>query len=403
MARMQQRHRAHDRTASAHPSRGSCPACRHGRCRAIRTRPRRSRARPLSTGRAHGAARSAFPPGRSRAGHAVDLAVGRGRNTVHHHPVRRHHVVGQLLAQVRTQLRAIDFRACAGHEVGGQHGLTGAAARQCDHRLGDIGVTRQRGIDLAGLDAVAAQLPARPAGPGAGAGRRRASGRDRRSGTCVHRPGRLPRRSVRRSSSGRAWYPVATPSPAITISPVAPIGIGSPSGDRIWMRVLPIGCPMTMSPSPGVMCAQVDQTVVSVGPYIFQSSPTRDSRASASSVGSASPPHSAFHCGPPRQPASSNKRHVDGVACRVSILCSSSRARRRTPSLASSRSTSSISAPHSKGSRSSSTAMSNDSVVTAASRDSSDSAGRCCIDSRKFNTARRGTTTPFGTPVEPEV
>jgi hypothetical protein len=78
--------------------------------------------------------------------------------------------------------------------------------------------------------------------------------------------------------------------------------------------VLEIGGPIATAPSPDSTRSTEDQTVVSVGPYMFQSSPPHFSKLSASFRGIASPPHNILSDGYPSQPASSNSRHVTGVA-----------------------------------------------------------------------------------------
>ena len=47
--------------------------------------------------------------------------------------------------------------------------------------------------------------------------------------------------------------------------------------------------------------------------------------------------------------------------------------------------------------------MSNESVVTATTASFAARPGRCAMLRRKFDTARCGTITPFGFPVEPDV
>ena len=149
----------------------------------------------------------------------------------------------------------------------------------------------------------------------------------------------------------------------------------------------------------------VDQTVVSVGPYMFHSSPTRSSSASASSAGSASPPHSALNAGAAapaglEQHAPGRRRRLhhgraallEQRAQRVAVACAcrGSRARSR--------------APTTSGSSSSSTAMSNDSVVTARRRSSAVRPGALAHRVEEVHDARdAGRATPLGLPVEPEV
>src|SRR5438046_10748359 len=59
----------------------------------------------------------------------------------------------------------------------------------------------------------------------------------------------------------------------------------------------------------------VDQMVVSVGPYTFQSATLRANNWFAKSRCSDSPPDKIFNCPPPSQPPSISIPHVPGVAC----------------------------------------------------------------------------------------
>src|SRR5689334_2119202 len=59
----------------------------------------------------------------------------------------------------------------------------------------------------------------------------------------------------------------------------------------------------------------VDQTVVSVGPYMFHNAFVLAHNCLARSGGSASPPHNAVRDVLPDQPASKRSRQVAGVAC----------------------------------------------------------------------------------------
>ena len=153
----------------------------------------------------------------------------------------------------------------------------------------------------------------------------------------------------------------------------------------------------------GATRSTVDQIVVSVGPYRFHSSPPPASSGAASSGGSASPPHSIRSPGPPVQPASSSSRHVAGVACSTVAPAWVSRACSSFPSAASVRLAISTRAPTVSGSHSSSPAISNDSVVTATTTSVAVSPGVVAMLARKFSTARCGTATPFGWPVDPDV
>src|SRR6516164_445317 len=69
-----------------------------------------------------------------------------------------------------------------------------------------------------------------------------------------------------------------------------------------------------------------DQTVVSVGPYIFHKPPTRESNSEARSPGKASPPQNAVNWRLPSQPDSINIRHVAGVAC-ITVACETAKRR----------------------------------------------------------------------------
>ena len=75
-----------------------------------------------------------------------------------------------------------------------------------------------------------------------------------------------------------------------------------------------MGPPTVMAELP-VTRVQDDQIVVSVGPYIFHNSPDPCNKRSASSRGSASPPHSNLKFAGARNPASSSSRQLAGVAC----------------------------------------------------------------------------------------
>ncbi len=98
-----------------------------------------------------------------RQGGAVELAVGGQRQRRQHHERRRDHVVRQLGGQVLAQGLEVERvgllrRRLAGHEVGDEARVAGAVGAGDDRGLGDGGCAGQRGLDLAGLDAEAAQL-----------------------------------------------------------------------------------------------------------------------------------------------------------------------------------------------------------------------------------------------------
>ena len=63
----------------------------------------------------------------------------------------------------------------------------------------------------------------------------------------------------------------------------------------------------------------MDQTVVSVGPYMFQTEAALAINCSASSRGMASPPQRILRFPFPIQPDSSSNFQVEGVACMTVI------------------------------------------------------------------------------------
>src|SRR5215469_1351201 len=99
-------------------------------------------------------------------------------------------------------------------------------------------------------------------------------------------------------------------------SPGSPTGNGRLDASRIYVSVLWIGLPTWMLLA-SVIRHNVDQMVVSVGPYKFQSSAQRGMSSDARSAGIASPPHKAVNRGVPVHPAASIRRQVVGVACSI--------------------------------------------------------------------------------------
>ena len=83
-----------------------------------------------------------------------------------------------------------------------------------------------------------------------------------------------------------------------------------------------------------VICSQVDQIVVSVGPYMFHSSEPQSTSCFARPISSASPPQRIFRPSKPDHPVCSNMRHVAGVACMMVACCSSIRRDSAKPSAA---------------------------------------------------------------------
>ncbi len=184
-------------------------------------------------------------------------------------------------------------------------------------------------------------------------------------------------------------------------SPGTPGGVSRPCSSSTCSSVLAIGAPIEIGPSP--TSATADQMVVSVGPYMFHSSTPPDRSRRASSAGSASPPASAFSPGAPGQPASSSIRQVDGVAWTTLAPEAASSRDNCSPSAAAPRSATTTRAPVTSGSSSSSSEMSKEWVVTASRVSPAVRPGRSRIERRKFASARCGTCTPLGRPVEPEV
>ncbi len=95
---------------------------------------------------------------RCRQRRPVQLAVGRQRQGVEHHEGRRHHVVRQAFQQVSTQRLAIERLVRLRHQVSHQALVAGVIVVRRHRGLGDGRVGGERRLDLAGLDAEAAQL-----------------------------------------------------------------------------------------------------------------------------------------------------------------------------------------------------------------------------------------------------
>src|SRR5436190_17830947 len=103
----------------------------------------------------------------------------------------------------------------------------------------------------------------------------------------------------------------------------------TPTGHRFLLlsstrtTVLKMGFPTVIPLLVFVMGAQVDQTVVSVGPYIFHNSTPAATNFAARSIGKASPPTSAFNEPFGTHPASKSILYVEGVPWINEIRCSS--------------------------------------------------------------------------------
>ncbi len=89
---------------------------------------------------------------------AVELAVGRERKLVQRHERRRHHVVRQARTEMRAQRRGIGARTRSRDHIGHQPLVAGLILARDDRRLRHGRMPHQRRLDLAGLDAEAAQL-----------------------------------------------------------------------------------------------------------------------------------------------------------------------------------------------------------------------------------------------------
>src|SRR3954447_19350974 len=95
-------------------------------------------------------------------------------------------------------------------------------------------------------------------------------------------------------------------------SPTTPAGTSRSDASSTHQRVPAIGDP-NVTGAPAVTSSTADQTVVSVGPYMFQTGPARCTNAAANDPGRASPPHRARNPGDPAQPSSTSICHVAGV------------------------------------------------------------------------------------------
>src|SRR5689334_14239002 len=98
-------------------------------------------------------------------------------------------------------------------------------------------------------------------------------------------------------------------------SPGTPMGTGFKSGSNTYTCVFAIGLPIGTGFVAEVTLQIVDQIVVSVGPYMFQSEEQRVINSRANSDGSASPPQRTFISLRPAQPCSISILQVAGVAC----------------------------------------------------------------------------------------
>ncbi len=91
-------------------------------------------------------------------GGGVDLAVGGERQGGQFDEVRRDHVRGERPGQVAAQGPAVECGAGCRYAVGAEHGLSPGVRGDGDDGAGERGPLGEVGLDLADLDAVAAQF-----------------------------------------------------------------------------------------------------------------------------------------------------------------------------------------------------------------------------------------------------
>src|SRR3989442_12447928 len=117
---------------------------------------------------------------------------------------------------------------------------------------------------------------------------------------------------------------------------------------------------MVISPPVESILLSDDQIVVSVGPYMFQSSRHLASKSFARLRDRASPPQSTLKRSLPIHPASINMRQVAGVACITVAPEVAIKSFKIRPSIVASRGAITTHAPQINGSQSSKREISND-------------------------------------------
>ena len=143
--------------------------------------------------------------------------------------------------------------------------------------------------------------------------------------------------------------------------------------------------------------------VVSVGPYIFQSSFTIGISFLGNTLGIASPPQNALIFNGSERPLSSILTHITGVPCKMVIPSAFTNSINRRLSFTTSASASTRVAPLTKGKNVSSVAISKDMVVVARMISLLSAPGLCRMLVKRFKRLACVTCTPFGCPVDPEV
>src|SRR5688500_13482137 len=98
-------------------------------------------------------------------------------------------------------------------------------------------------------------------------------------------------------------------------SPMPSPETGKRNSSSLWIVVLAIGALRRMRSSDSVTRATIDQIVVSVGPYMFQSEAQHLWSCVARFLVRASPPDSILRPGEPFHPAPSSIVQVVGVSC----------------------------------------------------------------------------------------
>ncbi len=223
------------------------------------------------------AAAAALRRRRLRQGVAVDLAVGIERQRVEEDEERRHHEIGKLPPQPAPQARSRrpprrrPRRHHRQHHPGDEPLLSLGVTSHSDRRRGDAGQRRERGLDLAGLDAEAADLDLRIEPPEElDAGVRQASGE---VAGAVQALAGMARIGVGNEAIGgevrAAEVAACETAPPAQSSPGAPTATGASPEPRIVTRVPPTGRPIGSEPRPRSRRAigwQVVKVVFSVGP-----------------------------------------------------------------------------------------------------------------------------------------
>ncbi len=95
---------------------------------------------------------------RHRKGFAIQLADRRERDLVQHDEMAGHHITGQFGRHFVTQSLGVQFGARGGQHIGDEYGRAGRSRPADGHRVFDLFVPGEHGIDLAEFDAQPADL-----------------------------------------------------------------------------------------------------------------------------------------------------------------------------------------------------------------------------------------------------